>query len=177
MAVTATLPAGVTLRARLHADLEFLLGLYAASRWDEAALPTEWTDTQKDAFLRFQFHVQDTHYRTRYPRARYDVIVRDGEDIGRLYVEHTSYRVHIVDITLLPDHRNQGIGRALVQVVLDEAARDGKIVSLHVGLHNPARALYHRMGFRVAGNAGVYQLMHWIPPALTAVDARPKIAS
>src|SRR5688572_20922210 len=176
-AVTNALPAGVALRPRVPADGEFLLRVYTASRSEATALPTEWPDAQKEAFLRLQFRAQDTHYRIRYPRARYDVIVRDGEDIGRLYVEHASYRVHIVDIALLPAHRNQGIGRALVQSVLDEAARAGKIVSLHVELHNPARALYHRMGFRRAGNAGVYQLMHWIPPALTALASQPKTAS
>jgi ribosomal protein S18 acetylase RimI-like enzyme len=175
--VTRTLPAGVALRARVPADAELLLRVYTASRSDETALPTEWPDAQKDAFLRFQFRAQDTHYRTRYPRARYDVIVRDGEDIGRMYVEHTSYRVHILDIALLPAHRNQGIGRALVQAVLDDAARSGKLVSLHVELHNPARALYQRMGFRVAGTTGVYQLMHWIPPALSTVASQPKTAS
>ena len=49
------------------------------------------------------------------------MIVRDGEDIGRLYVDHRTHEIRIVDIALLPAHRNQGIGRALVQAVLDEA--------------------------------------------------------
>ena len=175
--VTIALPAGITLRACVREDLEFLLRVYAASRWNQAALPAEGTDAQRDASLRWQFRAQDTYFRIRYPRARYDVVVRDGEDIGRLYVEHTSYRVHIVDIALLPAHRNQGIGRALVQAVLDEAASEGKIVSLHVEPQNPARALYHRLGFRRAGSAGVYQLMHWIPPAVTALASQPKTAS
>jgi ribosomal protein S18 acetylase RimI-like enzyme len=175
--VTATLPAAVTLRACVPADLEFLLRVYAASRWDETALPAEWTDAQKDTFLRFQFHAQDAGYRTRYPRARYDVIVRDGEDIGRLYVDETTHEIRIVDIALLPAHRNQGIGRALVQAVLDEAERGGKVVSLHVELHNPAQALYHRMGFTVAGSDSVYLLMQWIPPGLTQVESQPKTAS
>jgi ribosomal protein S18 acetylase RimI-like enzyme len=175
--VTNALPAGVALRPRVPADSEFLLRVYAASGSEATALPTEWPDAQKDAFLRFQFRAQDTHYRTRYPRARYDVIVRDGEDIGRMYVEHTSYRIHILDIALLPDHRNQGIGRALVRAVLDDAARSGKIVTLHLELHNRARALYQRMGFTVAGNAGVYQVMHWIPPVLSTLANQPKTAS
>ena len=175
--MTATLPFGITLRACVPADLEFLLHVYAATRSDETSLPTQWTHAQKDAFLRFQFHAQDTHYRTRYPHARYHVIVRDGEDIGRLYVEHGTDEVRIVDIALLPAHRNQGIGRALVQAVLDEAERGGKVVSLHVELHSAAKALYQKMGFTVAGEDGVYQLMHWIPPGLTPVQSQPKTAS
>ncbi len=175
--MTATLPAGVTLRACAPADLEFLFRVFSASRWDETALPAEWTDGQKDAFLRFQFHAQDRHYRTQYPGARYDVIVRDGEDIGRLSVDDTTHEVRIVDIALLPAHRNQGIGRALVQAVLDEAERGGKVVSLHVEPHRAAQALYHRMGFAVAGDDGVYQLMHWIPPGSTPVESQPKTAS
>ena len=175
--MTATLPAAVTLRACVPADLEFLLRVFSAARWEETPLPTEWTDAQKDAFLRFQFHAQDSHYRSRYPRARYDVIVRDGEDIGRLYVDDTAREVRIIDIALLPAHRNQGIGRALVQAVLDEAARGGKVVSLHVEPHSAAKALYHRMGFTVAGSDSAYQLMQWRPPGLTPVETQPKTAS
>lgn len=171
------LPAGVALRACLPADDEFLFRVYVASRWEEMALPDEWPAAQKDALLRFQFRTQDTHYRARYPRARYDVIVRDGKDIGRLYVEHTSREVRIVDIALLPAHRNQGIGRALIQAVLDDAECSGKIVSLHVELHKPAKALYQRMGFTVAADGGVYQLMRWIPPGVSRVESQPKIAS
>lgn len=173
----STVSPAVTLRPCRPADLEFLYTVYAGSRADEMALVTDWTEAQKDAFLRFQFQAQHTHYQTSYPDARYDVIVRDGEDIGRLYVARTAHEIRIVDIALLPAYRNQGIGRALVQAVLDEAERAGKIVSIHVEVHNPAKRLYERLGFTVAGEVGVYRLMQWVRPGLIPVEAQPKTAS
>ena len=136
------------------------------------ALLVDWSDEQKTDFLRFQFEAQHVHYHEVYPDARYDVIVRGGEAVGRLYVQPMSHEIRIMDIALLPEHRNRGIGGALVREVLDEAAATQRFVSLHVEANNPARGLYQRMGFRDAGDVGVYVLMHWIPAGLTPVYAK-----
>lgn len=171
--MTATTPArattlsGVTLRPCGAADLEFLYRVYAASRAAEMALLADWSAAQVEAFLRFQFQAQHRHYQTHYPSARYEVIVRDGENAGRLYVQPMENEIRVMDIALLPQHRGQGIGGALMREVLDEAARTRRFVSLHVEADNPAKRLYERMGFAVAGEASFYKLMRWIPPGLT----------
>lgn len=161
-----TLP-GVTLRPVAEADLEFLYRVYAASRSDEMALLVDWSEEEVEQFLRFQFEAQHRHYQTHYPNARYDVIVREGEDAGRLYVQPMANEIRVMDIALLPEHRGQGIGRALMQEVLDEAASSQRFVSLHVEGNNPAKRLYERMGFTVVGEVSFYELMHWIPAGLT----------
>ncbi|WP_245262846.1 GNAT family N-acetyltransferase [Mesorhizobium sp. LSHC432A00] len=43
--------------------------------------------------------------------------------------------------------------------LIDEAAAAGKSVSIHVEKNNPARRLYKRLGFTVAEDKGVYDLM------------------
>jgi ribosomal protein S18 acetylase RimI-like enzyme len=68
-----------------------------------------------------------------------------------------------MDIALLPEHRNQGIGGKLVRDVMNEAAAIGLKVSLHVESYNPAQRLYRRLGFVEAGESGVYQLLEWTP--------------
>jgi len=162
---------GVTLRAFAPGDLEFLYQVYASSRADEMAMITDWSAEQKEAFLRFQFKAQHSHYQQHYPQARYDVILKGGERIGRFYVERMPDEIRVMDIALLPAHRNQGIGRSLVQEVLDEAERPPKLVSLHVEPDNPAKRLYKRLGFVVAGEVSFYQLMHWNPPGLPPAGA------
>lgn len=155
---------GVALRQSEDDDLDFLYEVYAASRAAEMAMLSDWSEVQKEAFLRSQFQAQHHHYQSQYPNARFDVIVADGEDVGRLYVAPVSGEVRLMDIALLPQHRNRGIGRALVQDVLDEASRQGRRVSLHVEAQNPAKRLYARLGFIEAGEDGIYQRMEWAPP-------------
>ena len=65
----------------------------------------------------------------------------------------------IIDISLAPSARGQGVGGAILQDVLDQARRTGKAVSIHVETNNPARRLYQRLGFEVAEDQGVYDLM------------------
>lgn len=46
---------------------------------------------------------------------------------------------------------------------MDEAGRSGRTLSIHVEMNNPARRLYERLGFRAAGEHGVYVLMERAP--------------
>lgn len=144
-------------------DMAFLSQLYASTRADEVAQIIDWTEEQKDTFLRQQFQAQHDHYQQHYPRAQYDIIEKNGEQIGRLYVDRTENEIRVMDIALLPSYRNRGIGRALMQKIMDEAAAKWQYVSLHVEEMNPAKKLYDRMGFVVVGGVSFYKLMHWNP--------------
>ncbi len=171
---------GATLRAFREDDLEFLCELYASTRADEMALLIDWSQEQKRAFLRQQFEAQHGYYQQQYPGARYDVIELEGQRIGRLYVAELGAgegareadepqepqqkaELRLMDIALLPEHRNRGLGEALVRELLDEAAATGRLVSLHVEENNPARRLYQRLGFRDVADVSFYKLMHWEP--------------
>ena len=162
---------GVILRPAGDRDHPFLYQVYVATRAEEMGLLTGWSAAQKEELLHVQFQAQCRYYRSSYPNARYDVIVKDGEAIGRLYVARMPREIRIIDIALLPQHRNRGIGTALVGDILDEAARVTKFVSLQVEAANPAKRLYDRMGFVVAGEVSIYQLLYWIPASLTPVFA------
>ena len=66
------------------------------------------------------------------------MILRAGEPVGRLYVVRWSREHRIIDIALLPEHRRQGLGAALMRDLLDEAAATNKALSIHVEKNNPA---------------------------------------
>ena len=152
--------AGLAFRRIAEHDLPFLAQVYASTRAEEIAL-TGWPDEQKAAFLTQQFLAQHTHYQRYYPQADWLVMVREGEDIGRLYVERWPSQHRIIDIALLPAHRGKGFGEALLRDLMDEAAAAGKAVSIHVEKNNPAMRLYRRLGFRTEEDKGVYDLMRW----------------
>ena len=152
----------VVLREVEAGDDALLRLVYAASREDELAL-VSWSEAQKEAFLRQQFDAQDAHYRAHYDNARFDVIEVDGEPAGRLYVARWDDEIRIMDIALLPDYCGKGIGTQLLRELLDEGARTGKRVSIHVEKNNPALRLYVRLGFVPVGDRGVHLLMEVSP--------------
>jgi ribosomal protein S18 acetylase RimI-like enzyme len=147
---------GVRLRPVTDADRPFLLELYAGVRAPELAL-VPWDDATKRAFVAQQFAAQDAHYRAHYPGATLDVIEVGGAPAGRLYVHRGEHDVRIMDIALAPEHRGRGIGTALLRALIAEAG--ARTLSIHVEAGNPARRLYERLGFRPAGEHGVYVLL------------------
>jgi GNAT superfamily N-acetyltransferase len=150
----------ITFRPITEEDLPLLHRIYASTREEELA-QTGWDDAQKAAFLDMQFHAQHTFYQEHYGDSTFEIILRRGEPAGRLYVRRSEDEILIVDIALLPEHRNQGIGTRLLRELLDEAAAAGKPVHIHVEFFNPAQRLYQRLGFRQVEDHGIYHLMEW----------------
>jgi GNAT superfamily N-acetyltransferase len=150
------------LRPENQADLEFLYRLYATTRAQEMAL-TDWNAAQKETFLRMQFLAQREHYLRYYPNASFQVITHEARPIGRLYVDRWEKEIRIMDIILLPEFCGQGLGGGLIRAVLEEGARTGKLVTIHVEQFNPAYRLYQRLGFSLAEDKGVYHLLRWTP--------------
>ena len=152
----------VTLRRITDADMDFLQRLYATTRQDELD-QVPWTDEQKAAFVSQQFHAQHQYWQENYTDTSWDLVVGDGEPIGRLYVARWSGDIRIVDIALMPECRGGGVGTRLLRDILAEGDATGRKVSIHVEIYNPARRLYERLGFVQAGERGVYLLMERPP--------------
>jgi ribosomal protein S18 acetylase RimI-like enzyme len=146
------------LRPVEDADRAFLVELYASTREEELA-QVEWGPGAREAFVEQQFTAQDAHYRANYPGATLDVIEVEGEPAGRLYVHRGPADIRIMDIALAPPFRGRGIGTSLLRELMAEADASGRKLSIHVETNNPARSLYDRLGFRPAGEHGVYVLM------------------
>lgn len=154
----------VDLRLVAPKDDEFLLSVYTASRAYELAL-VPWTVEQKADFVKQQFVAQQQHYATYYQGAVFNVITVDELPVGRLYVYRGKEEIRIIDIAILPQHRNQGIGKPLIQALLDEARVAGKRVRIHVEVFNPLSVqLFGRLGFNIIDNDGINYLMEWTPP-------------
>ncbi|MHC5654965.1 GNAT family N-acetyltransferase [Stappia sp. ICDLI1TA098] len=164
--------AGLALRAFTadgvsSADLAFLSRLYASTRAEELA-PVPWSEAEKAAFLDMQFHAQHTHYMQNYPDAAWFIIEREGEAIGRLYLERWTSEIRIIDIALLPLARGDGLGAALLADVLAMAEREGRAVGIHVEHNNRAMGLYRRLGFVLVEDKGIYHLLRWRPGTVAA---------
>ena len=151
-----------TLRPIRPDDGPLLFEIYASTRADEMAR-VPWDDAQKEAFLRMQFDAQHKFYQDTFPDAEFRVIMSGDRPVGRLYVDRRAAEIRIVDIALLPESRNSGIGTSLLREVMAEAEKANKPVRIHVERNNPALSLYIRLGFEEIDDTGVYLLMERVP--------------
>ncbi|WP_199560093.1 GNAT family N-acetyltransferase [Sphingomonas psychrotolerans] len=159
----ATLDVG--LRPMSDADLAFTAALYASTRTEELAL-VPWPTETKQAFLLQQHAAQHAHYQQHYRGMEAMIIERHGVAIGRLYLYEMPTEIRIVDISLMPEARGQGVGAALLRDLFADAGPRGQNVTIHVEKNNPARTLYTRLGFEVLDeDRGAYDLWQWRPAA------------
>ncbi len=79
-----------------------------------------------------------------------------ADDHGYGYVDDTAPEL---SIAVLPDYRGRGIGRQLLDQLLDQAQGRWPAVSLSVDRDSPAGRLYARLGFEVVSESGTACLM------------------
>lgn len=141
-------PGGVSLRAATDTDLPYLRQLYAGTREAEMA-QVPWPPAAKRAFLDQQFALQHAHYVRHFPGARFLLLQRGLEPVGRYYLWRDDADFLIVDISLDCRIQGQGIGGALIERTQVMATGHGRGVRLSVRRDNDAaRRLYDRLGFR-----------------------------
>jgi RimJ/RimL family protein N-acetyltransferase len=164
--------AEITLRPVTDADEDFLLSVYGSSRADELA-QVPWTTEQKDAFVRMQFSAQNRHYAGEYPRATHDMICLDGASVGRVYLDRSGQNFHLLDITILSQHRGRGIGSFILRRVIDEAALAGKPVTIYIENFNRSLSLFKRLGFQQVEEDGFQLLLKKLPEMCSSSSPDP----
>jgi len=153
----------VRLRPATAEDEPFLRHLFASTREAELGL-MPWDEDQKKKFIEMQFKAQSRQYAMAYPHADNSVILFTDATVGRMMVARNEAGISLVDIALLPEYRNAGIGTGLIQDLLKEAAIVGKPVRLSVFASSAAIRLYERLGFSRVGVGTAYLEMIWVPP-------------
>jgi GNAT superfamily N-acetyltransferase len=152
----------IELRAETAEDGPLLLEVYTSTRAQELAL-VPWNDEQRSAFVRAQFEAQHSYYQAQFPHASYQVIIVDGVPVGRIYILRESDAIRILDVTLLPLHRNAGTGTLLIRELLAEANQTGKALNIWVEQFNPSLKLFERLGFVKVQEEGFNCLMEHRP--------------
>lgn len=155
------LPAGGApgLRVQTGNDLALLGDVYLSRRWAEVSAIPGWSDAQRRAFLLSQEQLQRSHYHTHYPEADFLIVDYAGTAIGRLCVDQGASALRIVDIALLAQWQDRGIGSRLLHAVMQLADSQGLACNLSVEQGSRARGLYERLGFQACGEAGLYTPM------------------
>lgn len=151
------------LRPARESDEEFLVTLHAAVHGAAfAAIPL--APDQLRQLLLGQYLAERGAYRSTFGESGHYIVWSGGLAVGRVWVHRTDAEVRIVDILLLPAHRGQGIGSAVMQRLQVETPP--RPLTLHVAVHNTAAIrLYERLGFRPEGVSGMHLSMRWTQAA------------
>jgi len=138
--------------------------LYAAARASEMEA-WGWPDETRQSFLAMQFRLQQQGYASRFPTGTVRTIEYAGEPAGKLHSAAEGDSLVLVDISLLPEYRNRGIGTEAIRLLQREAAeRSFRKVLLTVRADNPAFRLYGKLGFVPVGQAPLDIRMEWVVP-------------
>lgn len=137
-------------------DAELIEKIYYFTRNDEFAA-LGWSDEQLKMFLKMQCDYQRQSYQMQFPEAEYSMILFEDKKIGRLIVDRTENEIRLVDIALLPEFRNRGIGSEIIEDLGVEAKTNDKPLGLQVERNNSgAFRLYRKLGFEVVGENDIY---------------------
>jgi GNAT superfamily N-acetyltransferase len=155
----------ISVRPAHGGDREFLFVVYASSRRHQLA-PLGWDDEAARSFLRAQFEHEDRDWHRHQPGAQCMVVLRGGEPVGRLYVSRSAHEIRVMDLTLLPAHRRQGIATRLLTELLEEAEASRRTVRLHADAASPLVGLCRRLGFLPAATRAGTLLLEWTAAAV-----------
>ena len=151
----------LSLRPAKSADEAFLETVYAGTRRDELAI-FNWSREQENAFFKMQFEMQTRAYRMQFPDAVNYIIEFAEKPVGRLIVERGEREIKLIDISLLAEFRNRGIGSVVIENLKAEAVAGEKSLFLRVLKTNmSAKRFYERLGFAVVENADLHFAMRW----------------
>ena len=154
----------MSLRAEAEDDAELRFRLFCSSREDLAifsALP------DYDSLMRMQFRAQSRSYAAAYPRADFFIIELATGPIGRVAVNRSGGDMRLIDIALLPESRNLGVGAAVIDHFQREADARRALLRLTVAHSNVAALrLYRRLGFSEFARDEVYAELAWGPAPL-----------
>ena len=147
---------GVCVRPATADDEPFLIDLFASTREQELAMFGD-NDELKRAFVTMQYAA----LRRSYSQGDNLIVTNRDVAIGRTLVAESTDEFRLIDISLLPQFRNKGIGTRLVQGLIDQAQARDKAVTLHVFKSSAAVRLYERLGFQIVEDDGTYLEMKW----------------
>ncbi|MEK6409224.1 MAG: GNAT family N-acetyltransferase [Acidobacteriota bacterium] len=153
----------VTRRPAVCEDEAFLYELYCSTRSHDLGT-AELELQQLGPILRMQFLGQRQQYAVDFPDADHQIILLNGEPVGRSIVERTAEQILIVDLAILSQHTGAGIGTMVVKELQHEARDAAKPLRITVEKSHPALGHWERMGFKKIEETQINFFLEWVAP-------------
>ena len=147
----------IDLRNAEDKDEAFLFRLFCSIREPDFCF---FGEVEKRVLLEMQFAAQQRHFRVNIPEARDMIVMLDGQPVGRICTAHRQQELHLVEIALLPEYRNRGIGSHLMKG-LERECEGKEMLPIRLQAHcgSPAIRFYQRHGFIIINDNDVYVAM------------------
>ena len=153
----------ITLRPATAEDAAFIENVYKSSRGDDLR-GLGWDESRVDEFLSMQFEAQSTFDTADHEHAIDQVILYSNKPVGRLLIDSGDQELRCLDLAVLPDFRNRGVGTFLLRNLQNQAAKSRRSLRLQVIRFNRAISLFERLGFIRTSESGTHFQMEWKPP-------------
>ncbi|MCP3129375.1 N-acetyltransferase [Shewanella sp. KJ2020] len=151
---------GLSAKATNANDTPFMAQLFYSTKtlFYELGLPSEVVETM----LEQQYRLQQASYREQYPNANTYILFYHQQAVGKVMLDISEYRIHLVDFIIIPSMRGRGLGSAVLTFIKQEAAIRNLSVGLSVERENTrAKKLYLQQGFKPESYSGAYESMLW----------------
>jgi GNAT superfamily N-acetyltransferase len=97
--------------------------------------------------LQLDLSRQRDSFALRWHAAEVRIIALRRKEVGWLQTGSSTDAIFVKQLYLEESFQRRGIGSCVMRTVIDEAAHEGKAVTLAVVKMTPARRLYERLGF------------------------------
>jgi GNAT superfamily N-acetyltransferase len=160
--IDASSPESIATRSVEAKDQRFLVELYKSSRGDDLR-GLGWDEQRISEFLDMQYEAQQNFYDSDYRDAADELILLEDKPIGRLLIESRPHEIRCIDLALLPEYRERGLGTGIIQKLQEKARRERKPLRLQVIRFSRAVNLFDRLGFVRTSETGTHFQMEWMP--------------
>ncbi len=164
----------LTWRQAAAEDTPLLFELFCSNKGEELA-PLGLTTEQLGPLLQMQFNARHMSYGSTFPHAL-DMILclEDGTPVGRHLIDRQTDCYRSIDLAVLPQHRNRGIGGWAVRQIQQLAQVEGVAMRLRVITQDRAVHLYQRLGFeKIASDEFSFE-MEWRPSGMAGRKPAPQ---
>ncbi len=151
----------INLRPATDEDAAFLLEVYKSSRGEDLR-ELGWAEDRISEFLEMQYEAQQ-RFQGEHETATDEIVLLAENPVGHLMVERNDQEIRCLDVALLPEHRNNGVGTLLLGKFQDEARRESRPLRLQVIRFSRAVNLFERLGFVRTSETGTHFQMEWVP--------------
>ena len=155
-------PESIATRSVKPEDRSFLIELYKSSRGDDLR-GLGWDEQRISEFLDMQYEAQQNFYESDYRDAADELILLADKPVGRLMIESHPHEIRCIDLGLLPEYRERGLGTEIIQKLQEKARHEKKPLRLQVIRFSRSVNLFDRLGFVRTSETGTHFQMEWTP--------------
>jgi ribosomal protein S18 acetylase RimI-like enzyme len=154
----------ITLRAVTPDDQPFEVTLFKATHRELFGSMVGLSEAAIHQLAAMQVRAQQLSFNG-IPNAHFLLILVDEAPAGRYIYSEDDQIIFIIDIMVLPEYQNQGIGAHVIEPQIASAQKFGKTIVLDVEKQNiRARVFYERLGFELSdGETESRYRMKWSP--------------